>query len=302
MKRVTSIAAAMLAAAVWCGPVHAQSNNIADTNTANQSGNTTNLNTDNPNTKVETGNQSGTWNVRHELAEVAEDALTKGDLKKLANRFVDADRDRIVKSADFKKDDANLDAKIDQINSAWKTKYGHEFKVGKTSDVFADATVKFGEMGRDAQLSSDIQKNSETANPADQNKTFGGKEKLEKGRDVATVSLPALGDTPAMTVPLIHELPASWKINVPDSMDAAKLRDNLSKQLDSIADSSKWSSDEKEAQAVVTRHILMAVLDSDNLSNSATGTTSDLNALPASSSNPPVITPPADNNNPPANK
>jgi hypothetical protein len=284
MKRITTFSAAVLAAAVWTLPSRAADpapSNIADTNTANNPGGTTNLNTNDPSTKIETGKDTGTWNVRHELAMVAEDALTKGDLKKLSNRFVDADRDRIEKSSDFQKDDPQLDAKIDQINSQWKSKFGHEFKVSSTADVFADATVKFGEIGKDAQLSSDIQKNSEAANPSDKNKTFGGKEKIEKGRDVASVSLPAMGDAPGLTVPLIHELPASWKINVPDSMDASRLRANLSKHLDIVADSSKWPSDEKQAMALVTRHVLMAVLDADNAARA--GTSSDLNAVPAAS-------------------
>jgi hypothetical protein len=303
MKRIATFAAAAIAAAVWTVPTSAQNagvsgtsqtgnsatntrtGNINDANLDNRAGGSVDLNTSNSNAKIETGKDTGTWNVRHELSEVAEDALTKGDLKTLTNRFVKADADRIEKSADFKKDDPQLDAKIDQINNEWKSKFGHEFKVSDTKDVFADATVKFGEMGRDAQLSSDIQKNSEAANPADKNKSFGGKEKIEKGRDVASVSLPAMGDAPALTVPMIHELPAMWKINVPDSMDATKLRENLSKHLDMVADSSKWPSDEKQAMAMVTRHVLMAVLDTDNATRGATGNTTDLNAVPASSSN-----------------
>ncbi len=90
-----------------------------------------------------------------------------------------------------------------------------------------------------------------------------------------------MGDAPALTIPLIHELPASWKINVPDSMDASKLRANLSKHLDIVADSSKWPSDEKQAMAIVTRHVLMAVLDADNAPRAAA--TNDLNAIPAAS-------------------
>jgi len=256
-----ALAAAVLSVGVWGAGAWAQQNTSTDTRT-----NTTYQRTDttagDKDLKVEKGSDTGTWNVRRELSGLTQDALDKDGFDNLVGLFNDADRDRIKKEGDVNKDQPDLQAKIGEINAAWKAKYGHDFKVRDNKDVFADATVKFGEIGNTPALASDVKKNSEQANPNEVNKTAGGNENIEKGRDIAVVTLPAVQDAPELTVPMIHEVPMAWKVNVPDTLTYQKLHDNLMKHLSMIADKKdSWPADEKTAEQQVVRHVLMAVLD-----------------------------------------
>jgi len=224
--------------------------------------------------KVESGQDTGTWNVRRELENVIQAATAKdGELDGLVRRFVDADRDRIKKEADVDQKQGDLKAKVDQLNSEWKAKYGHEFTTGDDKDLFADATVKFGEMGDTPQLASEVAKNSQNAGgqakaddaarakDSDRLST-GGKEKLDKGRDIASVTLPAAAGAPEIRIPLIHEVPMQWKVNVPDTLTYAKLHANLVKHLGMVTDmKDKWPADEVQARKEVARHVFMAILD-----------------------------------------
>jgi hypothetical protein len=212
--------------------------------------------------------------IRKTIAAATNDALTKGDMNRLIGQFVDADRNRIDKSAD--KNDPNnknygekLDGRIQQIQKAWKDKYGHDFDIDKQNEVFSDqfASIQQGKVGdeNDAQLASEVMKNSEdqaTGNNANAAGNTKGDENLEKGRGIAVMDVKGTNGMPDLKVPMIHELPDSWKINVPDSVDSTKLRQNLLDHLTAVGEmSAQWPTDEKEAYRVVAHHVLMAVLD-----------------------------------------
>jgi hypothetical protein len=106
-----------------------------------------------------------------------------------------------------------------------------------------------------------------TANPsptADSNKVAGGDTNREAGRNIATVSVAASHGLPALNVPMVHEFPDSWKIDVPDTYSAEALHDNLVKQLKAIDnDKAQWPADANEAYRSVTHRILAAVLNAD---------------------------------------
>jgi hypothetical protein len=209
--------------------------------------------------------------IRTTLADVTEDGLTKGDMSTLVNNFVDADSNRIKKSPTA--DDnygKEIDGRIEQISQAWKAKYGNDFHIKKVrNQVLEDqfASIQQGVIGNDAdaQLASEVEKNSANANMTNQENNQGNTasdEKLENGRSIAVVTVAAEQNLPELKVPLIHELPDSWKVNVPDSMDANKLRQNLQDELTAIGTmSTEWPSDENQAYRVVAHRVLMAVLD-----------------------------------------
>jgi hypothetical protein len=69
---------------------------------------------------------------------------------------------------------------------------------------------------------------------------------------------------PELKVPLIHEMPDLWKIDVPDSVDGQKLYDNLLKHL-TMANEHKdqWPANVDDGYRMVAHHVLMAVLDVD---------------------------------------
>jgi len=266
MTRINScaaLAAAVMSVGVWSAGAQAQNNPSANANPSKPD-----------EVKVETGKDTGTWNVRRELENVIQAATAKdGEMDGLVRRFVDADRDRIKKEGDVDQKQADLKAKVDQLNADWKAKYGHEFTTGDDKDLFADATVKFGEMGDTPQLAGEVAKNSQnaggqaaadraaTAKDSDRLST-GGDQKLDKGRDIASVTLPAATGAPEVRIPLIHEFPMQWKVNVPDTLTYAKLHDNLVKHLGMVTDmKDRWASDELTARKEVARHVFMAILD-----------------------------------------
>jgi len=211
------------------------------------------------------------------LAQVTNASLTKGGFNDVVERFNDADRNRI---GSFWKDKNNkekidvLDGRIAQFQKDWKAKYGQDFHIMKDEVVFGGTptfTIARGEIGTDAQLAGkqlpagDKVTSSDVKDAA---KDHSGNTKLdqnlEKGRNVAVVTVAESHGLPELKVPLIHELPDLWKIDVPDNVTGQKLYDNLLKQL-TMADEQKdkWPSDVNEAYRAVAHHVLMAVLDVD---------------------------------------
>jgi len=205
--------------------------------------------------------------IRKTFGSLTEDALNKSNMRKLVDHFVDADRNRIKNSDGYSEDfGSTLDGRIQQINEAWKSKYGHDFDVKKAGDLYQNfAMIQQGEIGRDAALASQVEHNSQNANMNDTKNAAGNERKdenLDRGRQVAEVTIRASANCPECRVPMIHELPDSWKINVPDTLTAAKLRQNLLDHLTAFGDgSANWPADEGSATLEATRHVLMAVLD-----------------------------------------
>jgi hypothetical protein len=218
------------------------------------------------------------------LGQITNAALTKGGFDDLVERFNDADRNRL---ANFHADKNNkekldvLDGRIAQFQADWRAKYGQDFKVAKDDVVFghSDFTVALGEIGKDAQLAGQPIPAADKVTADDaarQAKDNSGNTKLdrniEKGRDVAYVTVAKSHGLPELKVPLIHELPDVWKIDVPDSVDGPKLYDNVLKHLTMANEQKdKWPSDVTDGYRMVAHHVLMAVLDVDHDAKAAAG-------------------------------
>jgi hypothetical protein len=239
--------------------------------------------------------------IRKTVAKVTEDAVTKGDFHKLTKNFVDADYDRI-KNFKASDNFAQLDGRIDQFNKDWKAKYNEDFSFSShRNDVLNDsfARITQGEIGEARTAGGkempsaepqnvkggtpqDLKKSGVSQPDANSNKTFGGETNREPGRNVASFIIKGEaqasakvqpGQTPAvsanmeankeMAVPLIHQLPDTWKIDVPDNIDGQKLHDSLLKHLTMVDENrANWPADKNEAYREVTRHVMMAVMDS----------------------------------------
>jgi len=91
------------------------------------------------------------------------------------------------------------------------------------------------------------------------------KQARHANENMATVAVQASHGLPEVVVPMIHEFPDSWKIDVPDNFTAQQLRDNLLKHL-TMADEQKdqWPSDPNEAYRLVSHHVLMAIMNVDD--------------------------------------
>jgi hypothetical protein len=216
------------------------------------------------------------------LAQVANASLTKGGFDDLVERFNDADRNRI---GQFFKDKNNkeklsvLDGRIAQFQKDWKAKYGQDFHIMKDDLVFGNSmfTVARGEIGTDAQLAGKQLPPGERVTTGDakraaEDSTGNTKldRNLEKGRNVAMVRVAESHGLPELQVPLIHELPDMWKIDVPDNVSGQKLYDNLLTHLTMANEQKdKWPSDVNDAYREVTHHVLMAVLDVDQSATKA---------------------------------
>jgi hypothetical protein len=70
---------------------------------------------------------------------------------------------------------------------------------------------------------------------------------------------------PELKVPLIHELPDMWKIDVPDSVTGPMLYDNVLKHLTMANEmKDKWPADENDAYRAISHHVLMAIMNVDH--------------------------------------
>lgn len=211
--------------------------------------------------------------IRDVLASSTEAALTEGGLDDLAERFVDADRNRVGEAlgADF----PEHSALVKQFRADWKAKYGQDFDFkGAEENALPDTlfTVRQGEIpegaagaevdvDRDADGSTEVDVDTKSGVDSPDT-TAADANRNDPGRNIATVELKASHGMPALTVPLIHEAPDAWKIDVPDSVDADKLRQNILAHLKAAHGmKDQWPADVNQAYAAVTHHVVMALLD-----------------------------------------
>jgi len=219
--------------------------------------------------------------MREMLREVTQASLTKGGFDDMIERFVDADRTRLGKDQFTKQDHTVLDGRIAQFQKDWQAKYNQEFKIKDKEAVYSTAFATFiqSEIPKDARLAGERQTGTANPTPApgmqpdvnntqtqrDANKVAGGDTNREPGRDIATVQVAASHGLPALTVPLIHEFPDRWKIDIPDSYTSQQFHDNLLKHLTMLDENkAQWPADVNDAYRLVSHHILMAVVNSSD--------------------------------------
>jgi hypothetical protein len=221
---------------------------------------------------------AASWNIGRihtMLSQVTEASLTKGGFDDLVERFVDADRNRLGK---WIQDDNNksalekLDGRIAQFQKDWKDKYGQDFDIKNDARVFGTEQFKvaLGEIGKDAEVAGKKlppAQNVTTENldkKVDQAGNTVADKNLDKGRNIAYVTVAASHGLPELKVPLVHEMPNVYRIDIPDGIDGQKLYDNLLKHL-TMANEEKahWPDNVDEGYRVVAHHVLMAVLDVD---------------------------------------
>jgi len=179
-------------------------------------------------------------------------------------------------------DHTKLDGRIEQIRQAWKTKYNKDFDVDY-KDAFGDQfAILQGEVadpnalaGHWPVMASTMQDRAQTAGERqgantdanareDANKTFGGKTNLEKGRNVALVNFPASHGLPDFTVSMIHELPDTWRFDIPDNISGQQLHDQLLEHLTYLGDHvDQWPADVKDAQRMFAHHVVMSLYNAD---------------------------------------
>jgi hypothetical protein len=196
--------------------------------------------------------------TRDTLATAVEAAVTNNGLSDVTERFSKADRDRIGKID--KNSLGDLNAAIDKFRADWKAKYNQDFKLtDKEQVVFGTPIeIKIGDVTDNARLASE--RTGPTATGTNANTNANDK----SVNNVTTVNVPAAGGAPAVTLKLTNEgtVTNSYKIDVPDSLDANKLRDNLTRHLNDVNGmKDQWPADANEAYRVVSQHVLAAIAD-----------------------------------------
>lgn len=221
--------------------------------------------------------------IRSALVSTTEAAVTKGGFKELTKHFVDADRTRLGNCAS-NDGFAKLDGRIESFRKDWKSKYGQDFSFPKTGDnVLGDTfgRISQGEIGQavtaagkeapsnepvlTSGTSEALKKSGVSNTDANSGKMGGGDTNKDVGRNIATVLLPASGGMPELAIPMIHELPNAWQIDLPDNTDGQKLQDNLLKQITMLdEDRANWPADSFDAYRSVARHVMTAIMESDS--------------------------------------
>jgi len=221
------------------------------------------------------------------IATATEAAFDKSGFDNLIKRFVDADRDRLKKNDLTSADWDKLNGRIAEIQKDWKAKYNEDFKIKHPDDVFGSTyTIIQGRIG-DAQTASgripgntgttgdvnnpnnpngnagNADKSAPDTTPGPQSdRVAGGDVNREPGRRVAKVTIPAGNDLPELYIPMIREFPDSWKIDVPDTVTARKLYDNLLTHLTTFDEHKElWPADVNDAYRLAAHHVMIAVMD-----------------------------------------
>jgi len=224
---------------------------------------------------------------------VTEDALDKTGFDNLVATLVDQDRERIKKSVtsgslnniNGSKNQKLVDL-INTMQGEWKTKYNHSFDIDyskvftkefiliQTGEV-TDANMLVGKWPVDVTLAQDVKDKVQgiTGNPADagkltqadadktKSKTFGGDVNLEKGRDVAVVQFVTSQHFGGLNASLIHEA-GGWKFDIPNTIDAQKLYDNLTNNLSMVERThDQWPDDVNEGYRRVAAAVVAAMYD-----------------------------------------
>jgi hypothetical protein len=211
--------------------------------------------------------------ISSELAKITDDAVQKKHFDDFINNLVDQDKDRL--KADKDRDSAAVDGRIEQIRQAWKAKYNHDFDAGKgafldqvamvTGEVSDPAlAVKNWPVAATAELANKPAVKDEEAQLASARKFMGGEVKLDKGRNVALVCIPASHDLPAINLSLIHELPDHWRFDIPNNIDGARIYNNLLTHLTYLGENARdWPANEDDAYRMVAHHVFMALYNVD---------------------------------------
>lgn len=170
--------------------------------------------------------------IHRTIDHAAEYALTPKSMSKLVGLFSNSSQQLITKSKSyFTGYGDKLDSKINSISGTWKQKYGHDFAITKARGVFTSeyAPVRMETPGHIAQS--------------------------------ATVAINGPTSNAKFEIPMTCEK-GDWKIDVPNTLTADKLRDNLTSELTAVENNSAhWPANETDAYRVVTDHVLRAILD-----------------------------------------
>ena len=224
--------------------------------------------------------------IHKTLSQVAEAAFTKNGFTDIEERFCKADRERLDQNKDALKNDDTVNGRVAELQKDWQAKYNQKFDIKDQDKVLNQQFASIDEMaaGDKARTASGtVAPDANTATntpgntpaPAD---TTADQAKAAMDYDTAIVHIPSSHGLPALDVPMVYE-GMSWRINIPDSVDSAKLKSNLQTALTDIGNmKDQWPADVDDGYREVTHRVLLAIFDKPATEN---GTGNDTGAAPA---------------------
>lgn len=200
--------------------------------------------------------------VRDVLGSTINAAVTKGGFDDLTERFATADRKRL---GDFvNREFPALDAKIEQLRTAWKAKYGQDIKLNDKQQMNAFLLVLEGEVTDPAlarmhwPMKATNPKPGEAIQASDSSSSA---EYLDKGRNVAIVTVPSGAQTmPTLYLSMLHENIDSWRIDIPDTLTGEQIQTNLQAALTRFAEKiDSWPANVNEASRQLSYTVFTAI-------------------------------------------
>jgi len=193
------------------------------------------------------------------LAQVSEAAFTKDGFADVAERITKADRDRLYQNKDALKSDDTTNGRVAELEKDWKDKYNGKFDIKDEDKTLNMSFASIDEMAAkdNARTASGTVAPDANAPRTDADNTA----KAYTDRDTATVHIVASHGLPALDVPMVHET-GGWRIDIPDSVDSAKLKSNLQTALTDIGEKkAQWPADVDDAYRFTTHRVLLAIFD-----------------------------------------
>jgi hypothetical protein len=224
--------------------------------------------------------------IEKSFKSITEDALSTTGFDNLAKMLSDQDYDHVKQSlgkSPFSNVDGNNNKRLKDVvtsfSDAWKTKYNQKFDIdvsrvfGGTSLSIAtgevsDPNALIGNWPVDSSMLSKMTGSAAggKATAEDiretQDKAFGGRVNLEKGRNVAVATLHSGTALKDVTASLIHETASGWKFDVPNTLTAQQLYDNLVANL-SYLDQHREAlpADVNDGYRLVSHAVIAAIYD-----------------------------------------
>jgi len=215
-------------------------------------------------------NRSDNKSIRETFEDLTEAAVEENAFDDLVERLVDQDRNRIGKFA--KEHEGDLNQIGQRIKAAWHEKYKDNFEFDSDND-FKDLPIVRGEITDPKQVATHWPVPAVTSGPnteaiqasASEPKTSNDhpdlNSNIERGREVAIVTIPASHGLPAVNVSLVKEL-KGYRVDAPNTVSGEQLRDNLVKHMTQVADHpDQWPADRRDAANFFAHHVMMAVYD-----------------------------------------
>ena len=241
--------------------------------------------------------------VQDVLADALNAGAKTGGFNDLVERLVDQDRNRFgawmggpVNTRSFEE----FDNAAKRFADAFEAKYGTELEIDE--ELFASVIVVRGEITdaeqvaanwpvkaiaagsdsptspdeprlagdaqrdahRDAQHDAKPHEGGEASKDAGQGAKTNEDGNIENGRQVAIAAVPGAEGKPTLNVSLLNEFPGTWKIDVPNDVEAEQVYTKLTQRLEKLSgQSDQWPAEADDARKLVAYEILASLYNVD---------------------------------------